>query len=582
MDKMKKRLKYLWIFAKPYKGSFVNAFLCIVFTSIISMLYPLVFGLLVDEVFYNKDLNFFIIIVIGYFAIYLVEQLLHLILNIIWPYQFHVYLLEIRRAVYKKIISLKYEKISTMPLGDLIGKVNWQSDAFVELLHRNLAYLFANTIKVALIIVIVFMVSPYLGALLLISVPISYYVSFILGKKIGEKKVGANESYKNFQSWIFEMISGIRDLKLIDAGKTVAEKCRGLLEIYNKKIQVMTKAEIFSDRVCALIAIITDISLYVISGILIYQDKITVGAFIAVISYFEVSNSLLKGINKYWGMIHGNNVIIDDVIQILEAPVDENDKEKDIVISKGDISLKNLSFSYGEKKVLNNISVNIKAGERVAIVGKSGAGKSTIVNIMMGLLSAEKGQVYIDSTDISEVNVKSIRNQLGIVQQEVFVFDGTIRDNLKIANENCSDDEMAEAIIKAGLGEYFENLENGLDTIVGQEGINMSGGEKQRIAIARLLLRNAKILIFDEPTSSLDSETESYVINVWNETIQNKTSIIIAHRLSTILNADKVLVLKDGELCGYGNHDELLSNNECYQELFREQYLSREKVVNRI
>lgn len=577
---MKKRIEYLWKFAKPYKWSFVNAFLCILFTSIISMIYPLVFGLLVDEVFYNKNIKFFVIIVIGYSIIYFTELLLHLILNIIWPYQFHVYLLEIRKNVYKKIVSLKYEKLSNIPIGEMVGKVNWQTDSFVELLHRNIAYLFAGTIKLIMLMFIVFFMDYRLGLLLLISVPISYITSYKLGKKVGEKEKDVKNTYKEFLSWLFEMLAGIRDIRLMKAEKNILAKFVELIGDYNEKKQKMAVAEIMSDRICALVAIVTKIFLYILSGILVYDEIITLGTFIAVISYYEIANTLLGSINKYWSKIHSNNVIIDDLIDLLESPIDEVDRERELNVTCGKIEIKNLHFAYFNEEVLKNITITINPGECVAIVGKSGAGKSTIANILLGLLEVKNGDVLIDSISLKDVSVKSIREQIGVVQQEIFIFDGTIRDNLKIANEKATDEEILEAIKNAGLQDYFWKLNDGLDTVIGQEGINISGGEKQRLAIARLFLKRSKILILDEATSALDSETETYVTDKWKNFTRSKTSIIIAHRLSTILNADKVIVLEDGRIVDYNRHDILLKKNEEYRDLFYKQYLNKEKVLS--
>lgn len=582
-EKTKKRTKYIWKFAKPYKWSFVNAFLCILLTSIISMTYPYVFGLLVDEVFYNKNMRFFIFIIIGYAIIYLTEQLLHLILNILWPYQFTVYLLDIRKAIDRKIVSLKYEKLTNMPVGDMIGKINWQADSFVELIHRNLSYLFSNTFKLIAIVGIVFLMNYKLALLLVIVVPISYVVSFKLGKKVGRKQKAVQDSYMSFMGWIFEMLSGMRDIRLFGAEKKVSEKCYDQIKDMNSKGIEVAKIDLVSDRVCALIALATNVSLYVIAALLIYHDNISLGRFIAVISYFELANTLLASINKVWGKIHSNIVIIDEIVKLFESESEEKaDKVlPSININAGRIEFDDVSFAYDEdNKVLEHLDFVVNAGERVALVGRSGAGKSTIANLLLRLLNANEGRVKIDNQDIDCHSIKSIRNQIGIVQQEIFVFDGTIRSNLLLANPNANDDECTEALKNAYLEDYINGLKDGLDMVIGQGGISMSGGERQRLAIARLFLRNPRILIFDEATSALDFETETYVNKAWEKLSLGKTSIIIAHRLSTVLSADKVAVLENGVIVGYDTHDVLLNNNDQYKKLFEEQYLTKEKVLN--
>lgn len=196
------------------------------------------------------------------------------------------------------------------------------------------------------------------------------------------------------------------------------------------------------------------------------------------------------------------------------------------------------------------------------------------------MLDIEDGEVLIDATAVSDVRVDSLRKQIGIVQQEIFIFDGTIRENLQLANENASDEDMLWALKQAGLEKYIENSDKSLDTVLGHDGISVSGGEQQRLAIARLFLKDAKILIFDEATSSLDAETEARINDAWKELSKGKTSIIIAHRLSTILNADKIAVMEQGTLVGYDHAEVLRNNNEYYRKLFLDQYLSKEQVIS--
>lgn len=577
--KGKKRAKVVWQFARPYKWSFFNALFCIFMTSVISMFYPYVFGLLVDEVFYNKNMNFFLIIVAGYAFLYLSEQLLHLILNILWPYQFTVFLLDVRAAVYKKIISLPYEQLSNTSLGEMITRINHDTEGFVELIHRNISYLLSNSLRILMTIVFVGIINVKLAILMVIVVPISYTVSYKLGKRIGKKQKEVRESYGGFIGWIFEILGGMRDIKLMGAKNTVSEKCMEYSVDISRKTITSSKLEVLSERVCSAVSLLSDLSLYILASIFIVSGEISLGGFVAAIAYFETANNLLKATNGYWNKIHTNFVVIDKVIEILDRESEDMEEIKELTVQEGIIHFDNVSFSYNDDvNVLNHLELIIPAGEKVAIVGKSGAGKSTIANLLLRFLEPSNGAVKVDGCNIRECRISSVRDNIGIVQQEIFVFDGSIRSNLLLANAKATDKEIIEACENAALGDYIKGLSDGLDTVIGSKGIAMSGGERQRLAVARLFLRNPKILIFDEATSSLDFESETQINHVWDNLREGRTSIIIAHRLSTVLTADKIAVLSDGVIVDYAKHNELLKRCREYQVLFEEQYMSQEKL----
>ena len=564
---MKRIIKFIWRFAKPYKWSFINAFLCIFFTSIVSMIYPLIFNFLVNEVFYNKNIKFFLIVIVLCAIIYFAEQSLHLILNMIWTYQFTTCLQEMRKIIYKKIVSLKYENLCNMSIGDMIGKINWQVDSFVELLHRNIAYFFASTFKLILLLIIVTLFDYRFCVLLVMYILLSYVTSYVNGIKIKRKEVKVKNCYIKFIGWIFEILENIKEIKFFNNTKLISNEYENYLTNINKKSAKVVMIKFFSDRLNNFIQTGIQILLYIISVLLFINDEISLGSFVALISYFEMSDGILNNINKYLGNIHVNLAHIESLIFLLESTDESDDNGKEISIKKGEIEFKKVDIYYGEKKILNQMSLKINPYESIAIVGRSGAGKSTITKILLRMIDVENGEVLIDNHKIDNISRKSIRRQIGIVQQEIFIFEETIRSNLLMANNQASESELWEALLRAGLKEYVENLEKGLDTVIGRD-IDMSGGEKQRLMIARLFLKNPQILIFDEATASLDSETEFYINRAWKHLSRGKTTIIISHRLSTILNADKVAILDDGKIVVYDMSDILKRKSQQFNELF--------------
>ena len=243
--------------------------------------------------------------------------------------------------------------------------------------------------------------------------------------------------------------------------------------------------------------------------------------------------------------------------------MEKNREGKDVLdVKKGKIEVENLDFSYDKNLVLNNFNCCINAGERMAIVGKSGCGKSTLANLLLGYYLPQNGSIKIDGKNLIECSLESIRNEIGVVQQNVFLLDGTIRENLLLGQDYMDDDKILQGCKQAGLSNLIDKLPKGIDTVIGSNGILLSGGEKQRLAIARIYLRNPKIIVFDEATSALDAETEKLIHREWENVLVGRTSVIIAHRLSSVLHCDRVLLIENGKVAVMGTVDEMLTQDK--------------------
>lgn len=263
-------------------------------------------------------------------------------------------------------------------------------------------------------------------------------------------------------------------------------------------------------------------------------------------------------------------------VEVMEIKPDIVDKENAIELKdvKGHIEFKDVSFSYtdGENTVLENINMDIKPGKTVALVGPSGAGKTTLCHLIPRFYDINEGQILIDGIDIRDVKLESLRKNIGIVQQDVFLFTGTIKENIAYGDPTKSDEEIIEAAKKASIHDFIMSLPNGYDTFIGEKGVKLSGGQKQRISIARLFLKNPPILILDEATSALDNQTEIIIQKSLEKLAEGRTALVIAHRLSTIKNADEIIVLTNDGIVERGSHEELLAKNGLYSELYRSQF----------
>lgn len=382
-------------------------------------------------------------------------------------------------------------------------------------------------------------------------------------------------------SYLFEIVKNLQEIKILNASRNVIRIYSKRTASINKKRVESGKIDVTAERVNTLIALVAQLVIFIICSICIVNNLMQLGTFVAAISYFNMAANYFSTLNGKIVDIGKQNAAIQRVVDILnEKEEDYRDHVRPIQIEEGKIEFIDVTFGYSDgNQILNGINLCIEAGSTVAIVGKSGMGKTTIANLLCNLYDVSSGGIYIDGINITEYNLHSLRCQVGIVHQEATLYEATLRYNLAFSNCRDNDGLLLEAIRKVALYDVFLNLPDGLDTRIGNDGHGLSGGQKQRLAIARILIKNPKILIFDEATSSLDSQNEAIIRNVMSDISKDRTLIIIAHRFSTIRNCDKIAILKDGMIQGYDTHEVLIKSNETYMDLFREQCIAGGEAV---
>ena len=569
---MKDNIKLIWNFAKKFKLYFLLLFFCIIVTTFIGSTYPYIFGRLVDEVFYGKNRTIFIQIVLLYGGLFLTGQLFHLTLNITWAYLMTRFLFTVRKALFDKIFSLKAIYLHSMQTGDIVKRMRDDTAEFMNFIHWNVLYLSAGIISMLIALGMIFYFNVYIGLVTIAVTPLMTYLTRRLGSRVKAVYEKTRKEEGDLQSWLFEILKGMREVVTLAASRSVVSRfTKNHIRIMRYSIET-NKIEIITERVGTGVTLAVRMIIYALCGYLVWQEQFSVGAFVSVITYFGTVSAQLTNLSQKWVSIQNNMSGIDRVRWLLEQESEEH-FDTPLNVTRGVVEFDSVDFAYQSgSDVLRDVSLTIHHGEKVAIVGKSGVGKSTMANLLLAFYRPDSGLIRIDGQDINHVNAESLRRQIGIVWQDILLFDDTIRQNLLIAKPEATDEEIKNALQKASLSDFIQSLPQGIDTVVGQGGQGLSGGQKQRLAIARIFLKNPKILIFDEATSSLDVENEQVIKNAWNELSEGRTMLIIAHRLSTIWDADRVAVLADGSMAACAHHSLLSGNCTEYDELYAAQY----------
>ena len=389
----------------------------------------------------------------------------------------------------------------------------------------------------------------------------------------GKKDLQFRNKTEKVSGLVGELVRGVRDIKMLNAKDSFMSKLDENITQQNQKRFEMAKVNMIYTYIIDTLKAVFEFGLVILLIYLIKENTITIPIAIALFNYKSgIMKLVMEHVSSFLDLAKDFNISSDRVFSIIDDKTFSKEKFGDKHLQKvyGNIELKDVSFGYNEDKlILNDINLKINSGEMIGIVGKSGAGKTTIFNLLCKMYSVKSGEIFIENENIEELDEESIRGTITIISQSPYIFNLSIRDNLKLVKENLTEEEMVEACRIACLDDFIETLPNQYDTILGESGIVLSGGQKQRLAIARAFVQKTKIILFDEATSSLDNETQSKIQEAINNLKDEYTILIIAHRLSTIVNCDKIMLLENGKIADEGTHEELLNRNNTYQTLYR-------------
>ena len=569
----------IFSYLKPYWKQFLLVLVCIFVSSVFSLYPSILTGRIIDEGLIGRDLNKLIMLIGLSLAVTLGANLIGVLESYLntWIAQHIIY--DMRNAMYLHLQKMSQSFFTSNNQGDIITRMTSDIDGVRSIIANTLTSILSNSVTLIVAMVAMFQKNWILALLGIVIVPLFTIPTRNAGKTRWSLTREAQECSDEINGILNETLSVSGQLLVKLFGREDAEYER--YETVNRKMIGLNIRESMAGRwfrvVISTVSNIGPMLLYLVGGILMmkYDSDLTVGditVLVALLGRMYMPVNQLLNIQVDWIRSMAN---FTRIFEYYDMPVEIRDRENALVPVRadGDIEFKHVDFWYEEgKQILKNINFRLESGHSIAIVGPSGSGKSTIVNLIPRLYDVREGSVTFDGNDVRDLKLSFLRSHVGVVSQETYLFNGTIRDNLLYAKPDATETELLSACARANILEFIEKQEKGFDTLVGNRGLKLSGGEKQRISIARVLLKDPTVLIFDEATSALDSISEKKIQEAIDPLVEERTSILIAHRLSTILAADEILVVKDGEIVERGTHEELVGAGGVYTELYETQF----------
>lgn len=559
---------------KPHKLIFSLDMGASFLVSVIGIFYPIITRQMLNQFIPDKEYKLIIISSVALIALYLIRMGL----NYFIQYQGHVMGVkmqaQMRRDMFCHLQKLPYKFYDDHETGKIMSRMTNDLFEVSELAHHGPENIIISTLTIITSFVYLASINISLTLIVFLCVPFLLVISAALRKKMKTAFKKSREAIALINAALESSISGIRVTKAFTNSKNEEEK----FEIGNKDF-VNSRREAYKamGQFHSSTTFITDVFNVVVllaGGLFLYSGKINFGDYTAFIVSVNIFISPVKTLIEFMEQYQNGVTGFERFTEILDQePEKDCEGAKDIGKVNGDIELKNVTYGYGDDKdVLRNINLKIKKGETFALVGPSGGGKTTICHLIPRFYNVEDGEILIDGKEIHSVTMESLRRNIGIVQQDAYLFNASIKENIMYGKLDATDDEVIEAAKRANIHDAIMDMPHGYDTVIGERGVRLSGGQKQRLSIARVFLKNPPILILDEATSALDNTTEILIQNSLDELCKGRTTIVVAHRLSTIKNADEIAVISNGAVIEQGRHDELINKDGMYKELYNLQF----------
>lgn len=568
-------IRRFFSYYRPHKRLFILDFSCAVLVGILELAFPLAVVWFTDSLIPTGDWNAIILVSVGLLSLYLISAFLQFVVNY-WGHKLGINIeTDMRQELFEHVHKQSFRFFDNTKTGHIMSRISNDLFDIGELAHHGPEDIFIATMTFLGAFWIMFTLNVQVAFVVLIMVPILIWLIYVCNVRMNKAWTSMYKNIAEVNARVEDSVAGARVVQSFTNEKFEIERFKK----DNRKFRRSKISSYFvmSYTTSAIFLLTRTITLVVLlySAWLMFKNVLSPGELFAFILYINI---LMRPVDKITALMElypkgmAGFKRFTDLLDVEPEIVDADDAI-DVPELRGDIVFNNVDFSYeNSQPVLQGIDLHIRAGETVAFVGPSGAGKTTICSLIPRFYDVDGGSIKIDGIDIRDMTKRSLRSQIGIVQQDVFLFTGTLRENIAYGLQDATDEQIEEAARRAHMEEFIQSLPLGYETQVGERGLKLSGGQQQRVAIARMFLKNPPILILDEATSALDTETEAIIQEALAELSENRTTLVIAHRLATIRNADRIVVVTEDGIAEQGKHDELIKQGGIFAQLHAAQY----------
>lgn len=567
-------MKWFWGFLRKYRFKLLGGLILTTFISVLAIVNPYVSGMIVDDVIQGGQYDLLWKLILILLLVTLIRGALRFFYQVIFEVCSQGVLYDMRDVVYRRLLTEDFAFYSKKKTGDLMSRQTGDMEAIRHFVAYIIYQVYENILLFCFALFMIFTVNVKLALCMLIVLPFTAITTAKQSKEVRPTFQRIRDCFSSLNAFVQENVSGNRVVKAFAKEDFEIEK-------FNKENDAYMDAQLNSSKVWMkylpifeVLAYVLNVVLMLYGGWMVITGEMTIGNLVTVNGYLWMLNAPLR-MAGWW--VNDTHRFITSVEKIYTTYVEEPlVKMPPVPVSRkhmeGNVEFKDVSYTADDEDIVKDISFSVKKGQTVGILGSTGAGKSTIMNLLCRFVDATSGEVLVDGVNVKDWNLYDLRDNIGMAMQDIFLFSDTIEGNIAYGRPNCTFEEIHEAAVMADANHFIKSMPEGYDTIVGERGVGLSGGQKQRISLARALLKKPSILILDDTTSAVDMETESYIQQQLGKLNGQCTIFVIAYRISSIKDADQILVMDNGRIIEHGTHQELLANDGYYASAFHHQY----------